>query len=101
MAQALIECNSFDTVSTFGPIVYRLGRDPLTVESGVRFSVGSQIETSSEESAERAPGFRGGAFILPRRSAAYSDGGGILKCMDLLAITGFVPTLRTKLEISC
>ena len=26
-----------------GPIVYRLGRDPLTVESGVRFPVGSPI----------------------------------------------------------
>jgi len=50
---------------------------------GLGIPYSSQKETSSEESAERAPAKAGGAFILPRSTAAYSDGGGILKCMDL------------------
>src|SRR3989338_3082064 len=69
------------------------------VRAWVRIS--SQKETSSEVSSERKPARSGFACILPRSTAAYSDGGGILKCMDLLSILGFVPTLRTKSEISC
>ena len=43
-----------------GPIVYRLGHILLKDGSGVRFPVGSQIETSSveRENAPRAAGAR-------------------------------------------
>jgi len=51
------------------------------VRAWVRIS--SQKETSSEVSSERKPARSGFACILPRSTAAYSDGGGIRKCMDL------------------
>ena len=53
-------------------------------EVGVRFPVGPQKETSSGFNSEPSRAKAAARFISARKRAVFSDGGGALKCMDLL-----------------
>lgn len=82
--QILKKCVILLSYCDCGPIVYRLGRKLLKLQSGVRLPVGSQFRT----------------FPNARRSATNSDGTGAPKHADLSRTVGFVPTFLTKELIS-